>query len=322
MVVVIRNQCKRYLSVLDSWKANAVAEFCYYKTLIYRDSRLFILRGYTQRTTIVRSNTYQVFSFNKVIQELNRFTNSQLSAFYFQSIKERLYVDDKLSLARRSAQTAVYHIIEVYTRALAPITCHLAEEIQLFSSSTWSTPLDSVFQSGWISLDGRWHNTALEQDWTVLRHLRSQYYQLVEKVRQAKGVKTSAQIDLTLELENSAMSPLGQLLYKYAMQYALAPQLPELFLYASVNVAAQSTLTTRNDTVIISETISLPNSMSGASGQMILRLSARHKCPRCWNYRSDQPECLCNRCRLVVNNNKGHVIDTAMHSLLVYDIYY
>ncbi|KAI8048359.1 hypothetical protein BDF22DRAFT_658334 [Syncephalis plumigaleata] len=54
------------------------------------------------------SNTYQVFSFNKVIQELNRFTNSQLSAFYFQSIKERVYAGDKLSLARRSAQTAVY----------------------------------------------------------------------------------------------------------------------------------------------------------------------------------------------------------------------
>ncbi|KAI8048001.1 hypothetical protein BDF22DRAFT_736573, partial [Syncephalis plumigaleata] len=98
------------------------------------------------------SNVYGVFSFNKVIQELNRFINSQLSAFYFESIKERLYVDDKLSLARRSAQTAVYHIIEVCTRALAPITCHLAEEIQLFSSSSWSTPLDSVLQLGWISL--------------------------------------------------------------------------------------------------------------------------------------------------------------------------
>ncbi|KAI8051274.1 hypothetical protein BDF22DRAFT_777436, partial [Syncephalis plumigaleata] len=216
------------------------------------------------------------------IRKLNRFTNSQLSAFYVESIKERVYADDKLSLARRSAQTAVYH---VYTRALAPITCHLAEEIQLFSSS-----------------DDRWHNTALEQDWTVLRHLRSQYYQLVGKTRQAKGIKTSEQIDLTLELDDSAMSPLGQLLQKYASQ------LPELFLCASVNIAAQSTLTTRNDTVLISETISLPNSMNDASGQMIIRLSARHKCPRCWSYRSDQPECLCNRCRLVVNNNKRHII--------------
>ncbi|KAI8055531.1 hypothetical protein BDF22DRAFT_388467 [Syncephalis plumigaleata] len=249
-----------------------------------------------------------VFSLSlNIIQELNRFTNSQLSAFYFESIKERVYSDDKLSLARRSAQTAVYHIIEMYTRTLAPITCHLAEEIQLFFSPTWSTPFDSVFHSGWISLDDRWHNTALEQNWTVLQHLRSQYYQLVEKVRQAKGIKTSAQIDLTLELEDSAMSPLGRLLQKYASQ------LPELFLCASVNIAAQSTLTTRNDTVLISETISLPNTVNGASGQMILHLSARHKCPRCWSYRSDQPECLCNRYQLVVNNNNGHVITAAMH---------
>ncbi|KAI8047984.1 hypothetical protein BDF22DRAFT_747627 [Syncephalis plumigaleata] len=246
------------------------------------------------------SNAYEIFSFNKVIQELNRFTNSQLSAFYFESIKERLYADDKSSLARISAQTAIYH---VYTRALAPITCHLAGEIQLFSSSSWSTPLDSVFQSGWISLDDRWHNTALEQDWTVLRYLCSQYYQLVEKVRQV-----NAQIDLTLKLEDNAMFPLGQLLQKYASQ------LPELLLCASVNVAVQSTLTTRNDTVLISETIALPNTVNGASSQMILRLSVRHKCPRCWSYRSDQPECLCNQCQLVVNNNKGHIIDTAMHS--------
>ncbi|KAI8051344.1 hypothetical protein BDF22DRAFT_734820, partial [Syncephalis plumigaleata] len=296
-------------------------------TVVIRNqySRLFILRGYTQYATVTRSldivTIGSIFGLPKpalfglggigvaywsmtVIQELNRFTHSQLSALYVESIKERLYADGKLSLARISAQTAVYRITEVYTRALAPIACHLAEEIQLFSPSSWSTPLDSVFQSGWISLDNRWHNTALEQDWTVLRHLRSQYYQLVEKVRQVKGIKTSAQIDLTLELEDSAMSPLGQLLQKYASQ------LPELFLCASVNVATQSTLTTRNDTVLISETISLPNTMNGASGQMILRLSVRHKCPRCWSYRSDQSECLCNRCQLVVNNNKGHVIDT------------
>ncbi|KAI8051173.1 hypothetical protein BDF22DRAFT_744783 [Syncephalis plumigaleata] len=246
----------------------------------------YILHELHCSTTLI-SNAYEVFSFNKVIQELNRFTNSQLSAFYFESIKERVYADDKLSLARRSAQTAVYR---VYTRAFAPITCHLAEEIQLFSSSSWSTPLDS---------DDRWHNTALEQDWTVLRHLRSQYYQLVEKVRQVKGIKTSAQINLTLELEDSAISPLGQLLHKYASQ------LPELFLCASVNVAAQSTLTTRNDTVLISETISLPNTMNGASGQMILCLSARHKCPRCWSYRCDQPECLCNRYQLVQHPING-----------------
>ncbi|KAI8055244.1 hypothetical protein BDF22DRAFT_741836 [Syncephalis plumigaleata] len=226
-----------------------------------------------------------------LIQELNRFTNSQLSAFYFQSIKERLYVDDKLSLARRSAQTAVYH----------------PRRFSFFSWSSWSTPFDSVFHSGWISLDDRWHNTALEQNWTVLQHLRSQYYQLVEKMRQAKGIKTSEQIDLSLELEDNTMSPLGQLLHKYASL------LPELFLCASVNIAAQSTLTTRNDTVLISETISLPNSMSGASGQMILHLSVRHKCPRCWSYRSDQLECLCNRYQLVVNNNNGHVITAAMH---------
>ncbi|KAI8054579.1 hypothetical protein BDF22DRAFT_654721 [Syncephalis plumigaleata] len=87
-----------------------------------------------------------VNSIRNVIQELNRFTNSELSAFYFESIKRQLYADDKLSLARRSAQTAVYH-------------------------------------------DDRWHNTALEQDWTVLRHLRSQYYQLVEKVRQVNITK-------------------------------------------------------------------------------------------------------------------------------------
>ncbi|RKP27445.1 tRNA synthetases class I-domain-containing protein [Syncephalis pseudoplumigaleata] len=135
-------------------------------------------------TTI--THAYEAFAFNRVVQELNRFTNAQLSAFYFESIKERLYADDQQSLARRSAQTTIYHIIDVYMRVLAPITCHLAEEIQLFSSSTWSKPLDSVFQSGWLPLEDRWCNAALEQEWTTLRHLRAQFYQLVEKARQTK----------------------------------------------------------------------------------------------------------------------------------------
>ncbi|KAI8054385.1 hypothetical protein BDF22DRAFT_775154 [Syncephalis plumigaleata] len=114
------------------------------------------------------SNAYEVSLFNKAIQELNRSTNSQLSAFYFESTKERLYVDDKLSLARDQHRLP-------YTRK--PLI--LAEKIQLFSSSSWSTPLDSIFQSGWISLS---------------------VYQLVEKVRRPRN-QDKRQIDLTLELK-------------------------------------------------------------------------------------------------------------------------
>ncbi|KAI9592577.1 tRNA synthetases class I-domain-containing protein [Syncephalis fuscata] len=260
----------------------------------------YILHELHRFATLI-TDAYEEYAFNKVTQELNRFTNAQLSAFYFESIKERLYADDKQSIRRRSAQTVILYIIEVYMRALAPIACHLAEEIQLFSSSAWSPSLNSVFEAGWMPLKDDWHNPTLETDWIALRNLRSQYYQLVEKARQTKGIKTSSQLKLTIVLNNNNnnnnLSSSLTLLLKQYESY-----LPEIFLCASVDTVTELPISSSTEhPALITETISIPESFN-ESCQMVLQLSSQHKCPRCWSYRSEQFECLCDRCKKVLKN--------------------
>ncbi|CAG8576245.1 6913_t:CDS:10, partial [Acaulospora morrowiae] len=95
---------------------------------------------------------YEDFAFNKVVQTLNNFSSVTLSAFYFDIVKDRLYADHVESLSRRSVQSVLYHILNMYTRSIAPIVPHLAEEIYENYKIVEPEKHDSVFKLGWYDL--------------------------------------------------------------------------------------------------------------------------------------------------------------------------
>lgn len=86
------------------------------------------------------------------LHHILHFTTNDLSAFYFDIIKDRLYNDHRTSLSRRTAQTVLYEILKAYTTVLAPVACHTAEEIYENYRDITPQPLSSVFKQGWLAM--------------------------------------------------------------------------------------------------------------------------------------------------------------------------
>ena len=132
----IRITCRFALGNLSSF--DPVANLLPYSQLSSLDRyMLHILSCYTSEAT----QAYESFNFSRLQTLLNKLIPNDLSAFYFEIIKDRLYCDALLSRARCSTQTALYHVLHCLTRSIAPILPHLAEEVAQHSS----TFIDGMF---------------------------------------------------------------------------------------------------------------------------------------------------------------------------------
>lgn len=84
------------------------------------------------------------------VQAIQNFTNTTLSSFYFDIIKDRLYNESAASESRRMAQTVLYEVLKSYTTSIAPFVCHTAEEIYENYKAITASPESSVFKAGWL----------------------------------------------------------------------------------------------------------------------------------------------------------------------------
>ncbi|ORX90165.1 isoleucyl-tRNA synthetase [Basidiobolus meristosporus CBS 931.73] len=159
------------------------------------------------------TSAYDDFTFNRVVQELNNFTNTSLSAFYFDIVKDRLYADKADSVSRLNVQTVLSNILDVYTRALAPITCHLSEEIYENAKHIYAEPSDSVFKTGWLNIDPAWKNDDIGREVDCLKALRSEVNLLLEKARKDKIIGSSLEADVGIVFDGP--SPVQKLFSKY-----------------------------------------------------------------------------------------------------------
>ena len=126
----IRITCRFALGNLSSF--DPVSDLLAYSQLSSLDCYvLHLLSCYASEAT----DAYDSFNFSRLQTLLNKLIPKDLSAFYFEVIKDRLYCDAERSTARRSTQTALYHILQCLTKSIAPILPHLAEEVAQHSSS-------------------------------------------------------------------------------------------------------------------------------------------------------------------------------------------
>ena len=126
----LRNTCRFILGNLSSFdpKSHSLP----FSSLSSLDQYLLhLLTCYSMETT----RAYELFSFSRLQTPLMKLIPIDLSSFYFDIIKDRLYCDAPMSLARCSALTALYHLLLVLTKSIAPIVPHLAEEVAQHSSA-------------------------------------------------------------------------------------------------------------------------------------------------------------------------------------------
>ncbi|ETV79544.1 isoleucine-tRNA ligase, variant 1 [Aphanomyces astaci] len=144
---------------------------------------------------------YETFAFNKVQQALAHFIATDLSAFYMEACKDRLYCEAPTDPFRRSAQTVLDAALQTITTAIAPVVCHTAEDIRLhrlaqFTNAMVNDVPGSVFLDGWFSPKPEWHNAEVVATWEVLRSLRLQVNRTVEQLREQGAIKTTMECNI------------------------------------------------------------------------------------------------------------------------------
>ncbi|MGE5659699.1 MAG: isoleucine--tRNA ligase [Actinomycetota bacterium] len=130
--------------------------------------------------------SYQFFRFFQTVQN---FCVVDLSNFYLDIAKDRLYISAADAFRRRSCQTVLAIALENLAKAVAPVLCHLAEDIWQYIP--YPTTATSVFEAGWVKLEDRWKNPELATSWQYLLQLRGEVNKVLELARNEKAIGSS-----------------------------------------------------------------------------------------------------------------------------------
>jgi isoleucyl-tRNA synthetase len=245
--------------------------------------KLEAIDQYMLRETCTLANDvtrwYDEFAFHKIYQRTNHFCVVELSAFYFDILKDRLYTYAPNSPGRRSAQTALWHIGEALVRLLAPILSFTCEEVWQYlpavGSRGESVHLEKFPTASDILGDSKTaaEDTVQREDWKTLRAVREQVLKVLEDARAQKLIGKGIEAQLTI----TAADPVYSVLARYQ------GQLRYLFIVSAVRLEQGV-------------------SGNGAGGVSVQVSKADgQKCERCWNYSTHVGEdasypTVCERC--------------------------
>ena len=126
-------------------------------------------------------NSYNQFQFHLIYQKLHNFCVRDMGGFYLDIIKDRIYTCPENSLPRRSAQTALYHIAEAFTRWIAPILSFTAHEIWGFMPGERES---SVFLVEWYPLARLDADEEIsKEDWAAILQVKEAINKVIEDQR-------------------------------------------------------------------------------------------------------------------------------------------
>jgi isoleucyl-tRNA synthetase len=241
----------------------------------------YMLRQTAALARDVRTS-YTEFAFHKIYHRVNHFCVVDLSAFYFDVIKDRLYTYAADSAGRRSAQTALWRINEAMVRLLAPILSFTCEEVWQHLPKV-ADRLESVHLAEFPNTADILGDQSVpeedaqqQQDWTTLLAVREQAMKALEEERNSKRIGKSLEAQLVITAADSAYSVLAR--FKDQLRY--------LFIVSAVTL--------------------VQGSGNGSGGVHVeVKKADGAKCDRCWNYSVHVGEdktypTICERCSVVL----------------------
>ena len=211
---------------------------------------------------------YKVYEFHPVVAKLQLYCSEDLGGFYLDVLKDRLYTTAANSYARRSAQTALWHITQAMLRWMAPFLSFTAEEAwKLFGKSETGT----IFTETYWQFEAA--DTALIAKYSRIRAIRDEVNKAIENLRSAGTVGSSLQAEVTLTVPQE----------DHVLLNTLNDDLKFIFITSAIELVA------------------------GNAINIAVRPSKYTKCERCWHYCEDvgshaaHPS-ICGRC---VSNLEG-----------------
>ena len=204
------------------------------------------------------------YEFHRVVQALQTFCSEDLGGFYLDILKDRLYTTKEGSVARRSAQSALWHITQTFVKLMAPILSFTAEEVWLLLSGDAEK---SVMLETWQPLPVQTGESELAAKWALIRSVRGEVTRALEELRIAGKIGAPLQADVLLQADGEKFEALA----------SLGDDLKYVFIVSSARVVK-------------------------SAEEKVVALPLTHaKCERCWHVREDvganaeYPD-LCGRC--------------------------
>jgi isoleucyl-tRNA synthetase len=241
----------------------------------------YMLRQTCGFATDVR-NAYEEFSFHKIYHRVNHFCIVDLSAFYFDVLKDRLYISAPKSQERQSAQTTIWRIGEALVRLLAPIMSFTCEEVWQYlpkaagraeSVHVAQFPLTKeILGEAAIPATG----SKSDEEWVGLRAVRDEVLKALEEARNNKLIGTGLEAQVAITASDSL----------YSLLQRHAEELRYLF--------------------IVSAVVLVQGAGNGTGGVHVeVKKADGIKCDRCWNYSTHVGEdkaypTVCERCSAVL----------------------
>ncbi len=226
------------------------------------------------------TDAFEAYEFYKYFQYLQNFAAVDLSSFYLDIVKDRLYTAGKKSLSRRACQTVLYEISQALTRMIAPVMPHQAEDIWQHTPELQKSGLESILLADWPISNAKWHNDELEKEFSQILKLREIVTRAIEPLRATKRVGSSLEVAVYIQGGDK------KLLNYYA------DELSNIFITSQafvVDEAPQNVLQTYTEddyTIFVTKAIG-------------------EKCERCWKYRelgtNGSHPTLCSECAEALN---------------------
>ena len=211
------------------------------------------------------TKAYDSYDFKKAYQAINTFCVIDMSNFYLDIIKDRLYTAKPNSVERKSAQTAMYEILNALVKILAPMTCFTAEEIWKFMPHKANENAESVMLTNYPEVNPKYENKELEEKWNKIIKLKEAVAKKLEEARAEKIIGHSLNAKVVISAEGEELKFLN----------ANKDQLMTVFIVSGLEIK------------------------EGAS-EIKVEVAEGEKCERCWMYNDHLEDGLCPRCKEVL----------------------
>ncbi len=270
----MRNTVRYLLSNLNGFDPNT--------DLVATQDMLALDRWILHKTSKLQDQViehYDRFEFHQLYQALHNFCSLDLGSLYLDIIKDRVYTMQTSSLARRSAQSAAYHIAQSLLRLLAPIVSFTAEEAY---SHIPENKQDTIFTSTWYEGLSQLTNSEYlnETTWALVFDVRQHVMKTLEAAREQGDIGSGLEAEVSIYCEHNTQQALS----------LLADELRFVFITSAAEVYPITDV--QGDVVTLSNNEKLI---------VAIQRSKHNKCVRCWHLRADvgshsqHPE-LCGRC--------------------------
>jgi isoleucyl-tRNA synthetase len=226
---------------------------------------------------------YDDFEFHVIYHDVCNFCTTNLSKLYIDITKDRVYVGKKDGFARRSAQSAMYLVLNALTRLIAPLLAFTSEEIWQAMPHAASDVRESVFLNQMPSYDEALTFPEITERWNKQFALRDDVMKALELARAEKLIGKSLDAKITIYTENEET---------YKLLESFGEELPTVYIVSGASIVLGKT-----PDGVFSETESgIGVKVEGADGE---------KCARCWSYSTkgehdEEGGFLCDKCKAII----------------------